>query len=88
MTRRFRADVSRDDGNTWKKLKSAQGWAIDIDDDPIRPGYVVAIDDGQTMIDVVITERDLRLMTKDVAAHRNERRVLKGVNGDAPVAKE
>jgi hypothetical protein len=76
MTRKFKASVSRDNGKTWKKVR-ASGWPIDINGDvgPTREpdaedGYVIAIDVDEEMIDVVVTERDLKLMKKDIEKRR------------------
>ena len=84
MNRRFKADLSSDQGHTWSKAR-ASGWAIsdtkslEMADDY---GYVIALTSGDTMIDVLIPEKTLRLMAKDVDKLRvsdEEYRRTKGI---------
>jgi len=67
--RKFRAEVSLDNGDTWKKLR-ASGYAIDPNPkDGIAKtidGYVIVIDNGDSMIDVILTEKDLKMIVKDI----------------------
>jgi|KBSSwiStaDraftv2_1062776.scaffolds.fasta_scaffold483014_2 hypothetical protein len=67
MKRRFKARGSLDRGNTWKQARST-GWPItDINaKDDEHYGYVIAVDIGDTMVDVKIPERMLKLILKDV----------------------
>lgn len=66
MARRFNVAVSNDRGDTWKRSKAASGWAVGDLKAPEEFGYVIAIDYGDTMLDVEIPERVLKLMLKDV----------------------
>lgn len=68
MLRRFKAHASHDKGTTWSKTR-AVGWAInDVKGEDDEFGYVVAVslDSGDTMIDVEIPLRVLKLLVKDV----------------------
>jgi hypothetical protein len=73
MKRRFKARGSLDRGNTWKQAR-ATGWPItDIKEKDGGPyGYDVAVDIGDTMIDVKIPQRILRLIMKDIEKTRIE----------------
>lgn len=80
MTRKFKASVSRNSGVTWNKLRPAQAWPIDVEAKGKVPadGYVISLTDGDTMIDIEMTERDLQLMLKDIGKKQEAYRVFKG----------
>lgn len=66
--RRFDAYFSSDGGHTWDKAR-ASGWPISESilggEKEEDYGFVIALTSGDTMIDIGISEKQLRLMQKD-----------------------
>jgi hypothetical protein len=85
--RKFDAYFSEDKGHTWKKFKSS-GWPIsDVSGEEKEGdfGFVIALDAGDTMIDIGIPEKMLNLMLKDINKLRQSddttvRRRIEGVS--------
>ena len=62
--RRFNASISQDRGDSWKKAIST-GWAV-FDEQEEEYGFNLTIDHGDILTDVELTEKQLRLMGKDI----------------------